>query len=326
MPWPRFITSISRESFLLIHDCPQDFVLTKWWDNPFVYAIWSTFCSIYIMTVVIYSALESGYGFKILMWLTYWSLYNIELRFTFAAYNCWSYILHEKKRQQAKPSFHLHVVDSSESIHKEQIDDQADNVFTQTSDTGRKSTDHCIVDNIVDKQSERSDAQLFSSKNDQRDPPQINLPVTMRCQWFFQNISNNISIMVTLLYWSLVYIGAPEDYGSINAHVTNSVIVIADIMISRAPIRIEHFHITLTYLSIYIGFTVLYWAAGGTNHINKPYIYSILNYSSRPHVAALVICLVALIGVILVQILTYYLYRLRNTLYSLRRRGVLFIR
>lgn len=126
---------------------------------------------------------------------------------------------------------------------------------------------------------------------------------------------------VTFFFFWCTSPGEPQDYASINSHVINSLLVIGDIMISRAPIRIQHFHIPITYLGIYIVFTLIYWAAGGTNHNYQSFIYAMLDYSRRPLTATVAIAVIALFGVLLTQIFLYCLYRLRNALSGWRKTG-----
>lgn len=103
---------------------------------------------------------------------------------------------------------------------------------------------------------------------------------------------------------------------SINSHVLNSFLVLSDIMLNRAPIRIQHAHMPVIFLSIYITFTLIYWGAGGTNHKGHMYIYRVLDYSGRPGTAAIAICVVALIAVPLIQVFLYGLYRLKTALHA----------
>lgn len=126
-----------------------------------------------------------------------------------------------------------------------------------------------------------------------------------------------IFFVIQLLYLS----GETQSYASINSHVINSLLVVGDIMISRAPIRIQHLYMPFIYLSIYITFTLIYWAAGGTNHKGQHFIYGVLDYSNRVRIAVVAICTIALVGLLLTQTFLYFVYRLRNCLYSWTKTG-----
>ncbi|XP_012940198.1 protein rolling stone isoform X2 [Aplysia californica] len=142
------------------------------------------------------------------------------------------------------------------------------------------------------------------------------LPPGLALQWLLQNISNSVSLLVTVLFWALVYTGVHQTYMSINSHAINSLLVLADVMLSAAPIHMLHFHMPLVYLMIYIAFTLIYWAGNGTNHRGEPYIYSVLDYSGKPKVAIVVIVCVALIIVPLTQVLLCGLRRLREKIHA----------
>lgn len=258
-----------------------------WSNNALLYAVWSSICCVYSTAMVIYSGMGAGYGVKILIWLTYWAFYCLTLRFIVTATNCWYYYLFGG--DVIKQGLPLCVGEVSNTTKKRLRIDQKD------------------IDNVQIKSLQAEETKIRELNQE--------LPINLAFQWFLQNISNAVSLLVTALFWALVYTGNPQTYVSINSHVCNSLLVLADVMISRAPIRIQHAHVPVTFLGIYIFFTLVYWAAGGTNHLGRPHIYNILDYSARPGTAAMAILLVALIAVPLAQLLFYGIYRLRVCLH-----------
>lgn len=88
-------------------------------------------------------------------------------------------------------------------------------------------------------------------------------------------------------------------------------LVIVDVMVSRAPVRVQHLVYTFLFMLVFTIFTVVYWAAGGTNHKGQHYIYSTLDYTHKPWLAVAMIAGVLLIAVPLIQIIVYGFFRLR---------------
>ena len=75
------------------------------------------------------------------------------------------------------------------------------------------------------------------------------------------------------------------------------------------------------FIVVYCLFTVIYWAAGGTNHIDKGrYIYKVIDYSNNPGLAVGLFIGCLLVGAPLVQLILYGLYRLR--VYIARNHGL----
>ncbi|CAL1530950.1 unnamed protein product [Lymnaea stagnalis] len=306
MTWPRCfggVSKLSKESFLFFHNPSHDFILTMWTNNALLYAVWSSICCLYSLTMVIYSGMGAGYGVKILIWLTYWAFYSLTLRFIVTATNCWYYYF-----------FGGDVLNNND-VNVNQ---------TSTSNGGTSNTTKQRL--YIDLPQDIDDnVQIKSCQEEKTSTPESNqeLPINLAFQWFLQNISNAVSLLVTALFWALVYTGDPQTYVSINSHVLNSLMVLSDVMISRAPIRIQHAHVPITFLGIYIFFTIIYWAAGGTNHLGRPHIYNILDYSTKPGTAAVAILLVALIAVPLTQLFLYGIYRLRVCLHLACRKQVI---
>ncbi|CAG5132212.1 unnamed protein product [Candidula unifasciata] len=313
----RCLRDITKESFFLIHGCPLDFLLSKWCDNPLVYTVWSTLCSVYTVALVIYTSFASGYGIKILIWLTYWAFYSVTLRFIITAWNCWQFVLNDKTLYSAMIPCHL--PGRANNTNGNHLGNDSELVMPNCgmAETNISCEERQISDNKDDKV--ETHVTVCSDEHGQDQPD--GLSAMLRCQWFLQNISNSASILVTVLFWALVYTGDTQNYASINSHVINSLLVIGDIMISRAPIRIQHLHIPFIYLAIYITFTLIYWAAGGTNHKGEYFIYGVLDYSKRVKTAVVAICLIALLGLLITQMFLYFLHRLRNCLYSWGKTG-----
>lgn len=134
--------------------------------------------------------------------------------------------------------------------------------------------------------------------------------------WVLYSIAANIGILITVLYWSLLagntnYAGA-ELALDISTHVLNTLFVVVDLMLSSMPIRVLHMIYPMLFSFVYMIFSVIFWAAEGTNPINhKRYIYAVLDYSKNPGFAVGLCIGLIFVAVPLVQLLIYGLYRLR---------------
>ena len=111
---------------------------------------------------------------------------------------------------------------------------------------------------------------------------------------------------------NLLFADKIESARSINSHALNSFIVLADLLLSRAPIKVHHFLYTFLFVLAYVIFTVVYWAAGGQNHLGQDFTYPLLNYSEHPGRAALVMLVVMFVGTPLLQLVLYATFRLRQ--------------
>lgn len=138
------------------------------------------------------------------------------------------------------------------------------------------------------------------------------LPLACKASWVIYNIAANMAFPVTVMYWSLVYVpGHSYDSVTFNAHALNSVVVVMDTMLGCIPVKLLHIIYPVIFISIYLIFSVIYWACGGTDPDNKPYIYSALDYGGHPERTVITICLFVFVGNVLSQLLLFGLYQLR---------------
>ncbi|XP_041373391.1 protein rolling stone-like [Gigantopelta aegis] len=134
---------------------------------------------------------------------------------------------------------------------------------------------------------------------------------SLKVQWVLHNLSGNGTFIATAMFWTVVYNGESVSFVTMNVHGISLVLVILDFTITRCPIRIHHFYLAAIFSSTYSLFTVVYWAAGGTNTVNEPFIYNVLDYSENPRMATAYLLSITLIVVPLIHCLMYAIYRLR---------------
>ena len=94
-------------------------------------------------------------------------------------------------------------------------------------------------------------------------------------------------------------------YGIFHVHGSNALYVIIDIFITATPVRLLHVIHGMLYVVIYVVFSVIY-----TLSIGEP-IYHILDWKSKPGLAAAYAVPCMLIVVPLIWLILYGLYRLR---------------
>ena len=61
-------------------------------------------------------------------------------------------------------------------------------------------------------------------------------------------------------------------------HGGNAIYVLFNLCITAMPMRLLHYVHYLVYALIYTSFTYLYYKCGGTNAMEEPYIYSVLDW------------------------------------------------
>lgn len=189
---------------LMMHHIPT----FQWSDNPLVYAIWASFCCVYTTAMVVYTGLKSEYGVKIIIWLTYWSFYCLALRFIVTFCHCWFYLLRTNKRPSEDSINHSEETSTQKIlVSPEQYENHCMNDSTKDSTTVNNLPEGGPAVACPDKQSSKCGPNV-SSSDDREDWTNSGcLPLGLTFQWFLQNISNAVSLLVTVLFWALVYTG-----------------------------------------------------------------------------------------------------------------------
>ncbi|XP_013393890.1 protein rolling stone [Lingula anatina] len=143
----------------------------------------------------------------------------------------------------------------------------------------------------------------------------------LKMAWVIYNISSNAAIVVTALFWGLIFpaylaTGTELHYIDVGTHGGNTLYVLIDIFITATPVRIYHFLHPFLFGATFLVFSAIYDVTNGTNALDKEYIYSVLDWTSNAGSAAMYAVLVALVAIPLVQCVLYGLYRLRTALYG----------
>lgn len=105
-------------------------------------------------------------------------------------------------------------------------------------------------------------------------------------QWVLFTIGIQAAAIVVILYWCILYRGGHVDVYNAHFHLINGIAGVIDFWVSGPPIRFLHFYIPQLFSGVYISFTGIYYAAGGTGINGTSYIYPPLDYAEHPGLAA----------------------------------------
>ncbi|CAG5134973.1 unnamed protein product [Candidula unifasciata] len=139
---------------------------------------------------------------------------------------------------------------------------------------------------------------------------QGSIPWYLKPLWLLTSVVFNTAIIVTVLYWSLVFTGELDNIVTVMVHGVNTLYVLTDIFVIATPVRLLHFIYTIIFGGIYIIFTVIYHLAKGTGLSSEPYIYTALDWS-KPGPAVGVSLGSLLVALPFIHLLQFGLYTLR---------------
>ncbi|XP_020907440.1 uncharacterized protein LOC110245495 [Exaiptasia diaphana] len=129
--------------------------------------------------------------------------------------------------------------------------------------------------------------------------------------WIVFTIASVGSLQVTLIY--LLIFQKNIDTTDASLVIMNSVFVTVELLISNIPVILLHFFYSHVFQSIYILFTFIYWAIGGTSE-GKSYIYRALDYGEDPAWACIIVFLYLVIFQIFAHLYCYLLFTFRKWL------------
>ena len=101
-------------------------------------------------------------------------------------------------------------------------------------------------------------------------------------QWLLFILGNEMSFLVFVYYWLLVYNGGDAvDAGSVNTHLLNGIFALIDLWVCGVPLKPLHAIYPMIYGAAYIVFTGVY------HGITSKKIYDSLDYKEKPLTALL---------------------------------------
>lgn len=136
----------------------------------------------------------------------------------------------------------------------------------------------------------------------------------MKLSWFLGNIVQNFAIIVTIVYFTVLFPAMLPTVGinwnDFNMHAINTILILFDIMISARPVRLLHFVYPILYGLAYIIFSTIYWSQDPAHNV----LYPILDYS-KAGLASAVILGLGFVVIPLFQLLNFGIYKLRLHIY-----------
>ncbi|XP_078681801.1 protein rolling stone-like [Branchiostoma floridae x Branchiostoma belcheri] len=139
------------------------------------------------------------------------------------------------------------------------------------------------------------------------------LPWYVQVQWLLFNMSFTVAFFVLFVYNGLVIKGE-FSFQDVAVHILNAVVALLDIMVCGIHVRLLHVVYPMCFGLTYVVFAVIYWAADGKDAKGNPYIYSVIDFSGDPGLAAGACVGLILLAVPLSHLFLYGLYRLRCVL------------
>lgn len=182
-----------------------------------------------------------------------------------------------------------------------------------------------VQDNDVLRPKSRSRPGLELNEQNPDDIVQFENPLDMRIDepvcwyhealWVIYNIAAANAIAVTLFYLILGYPKAPSSYRpdglDISTHVLNTIFILTDTSLSRVPVRLYHVIHPIFFFVVYVMFCVIYWAGDGVNTYGYTYIYSWLDFDTKPGVAAAFIFGYTFVALVVAQLCLFGISKLR---------------
>ncbi|CAB3365527.1 Hypothetical predicted protein [Cloeon dipterum] len=138
-----------------------------------------------------------------------------------------------------------------------------------------------------------------------------------RFYWIINNMAYALSLNVSLVYWTLVYSPGVMvlDFSNIKGHVTNSVLVLVDLMVMAQPVRLLHAYLPMTVGLLFAFFSAVFYLFGGTNRLLEEAIYPVYYWKYPLKAAYVGSC--CEIGILLMHILVWLVFLLRSKLAQL---------
>ncbi|XP_053628688.1 protein rolling stone isoform X2 [Cherax quadricarinatus] len=113
----------------------------------------------------------------------------------------------------------------------------------------------------------------------------------LKVLWALQNLVFLPALLITSAYWTAIYDPVyPVTALNAEVHIINSVYVLVDLWVVASPLRILHFYIPLCFMIVYLVFTLIYWAVGGTTPDGKSAIYPIVDWDNLSVTLPFIIC------------------------------------
>ena len=139
------------------------------------------------------------------------------------------------------------------------------------------------------------------------------LSLAVQAYWVLGTIIQVFALIVSVVYFGALYQGGGKVwFYNLNMHAFNSVMIVIDIAVCARPVRILHMLYPLVYGFIYVIFSVVYWSQDPEENV----LYENVLDWNKPGVSSGVVIGLTFVGVPLLQIAQFGIYRLRLYLFE----------
>ncbi|XP_022107394.1 protein rolling stone-like isoform X2 [Acanthaster planci] len=128
-----------------------------------------------------------------------------------------------------------------------------------------------------------------------------------KTHWFLFAMTTDINFLVTLVYWCALYMPSLPLIYDLTMHTLTSVVCLLDLALTPVPVRLLHCIYPLLLGTVYLAFTVVFWAVGG---YGREPIYWLLDYSNYPGRAAGAIVGI-FVALLFLHVVVWALYKLK---------------
>ena len=150
--------------------------------------------------------------------------------------------------------------------------------LTTASEMGDSDTE---MENTSTEQMEDRPTEIEGTPAQQLSYNDDNVGFIKKLTWLLYTTSLTMSFMVTAGYYTAAGTDFDDfDVFALHIHGINFLIMCTDFLLSQIPIHFLHFYFPTIFVVVYLIFTGIYYAAGGTGAQGKPYIYPLLDYKN----------------------------------------------
>lgn len=103
------------------------------------------------------------------------------------------------------------------------------------------------------------------------------IQVLYAVQWLLHAVILNLSILISIMYFSLIYDPTVDRLGltNIGRHVLNSVFILVEFSFNSIPVKLVHLVWGVVFSLLYAVYTVIFWYTVGPP---ENYIYKVINW------------------------------------------------
>lgn len=140
------------------------------------------------------------------------------------------------------------------------------------------------------------------------------IAVCYQVYWLLYNVSTNTSVLLAIGHWNDVFEDQSFNANVITKEVVGMVLIVVETLICGIPVRLCHVVYPMLFTVLYIIFTAIYWASGGTDTLGKSYIYRLLDYDHMDLWSGGILLLTVFVVQPLIQFAFYILFVTRRCL------------